>query len=146
MANTEKSAGTIVFSGDEYLLLKNTVKRTFWSFPKGKIEDNENEEHAAIRETKEETNLDVKIIPGFKYEQKWFYHFKGENIFKRVIFFLGEVPEKEKKNAKISEEHEDMVWLPFEKAIELVNIKDNREMFKAANKFVIEYKKQKKLF
>lgn len=146
MANVEKSAGIIIFSGNppEFLLLKNTVKKTFWSFPKGKIEEKESEEHAAIRETREETNLDVKIIPGFRYEQKWFYHAKGKNIFKKVIFFLGEIPEEQKKNARISSEHEDMAWVQPTKALELINIKDNKEMFMAANEFVKKYLNQKK--
>jgi 8-oxo-dGTP pyrophosphatase MutT (NUDIX family) len=148
MVKTERSAGTIIFCGNppEFLILKNTVKKTFWSFPKGKIEEDETEQQAAVRETKEETNLDANLLPGFRYEQKWFYHLKGENIFKRAIFFLGEIPEEEKKNARISHEHEEMRWLPFEEAIKIVKIKDNLEMLKAANEFILNFRKQKKLF
>ena len=36
--------------------------KLFWSFPKGHQEDGETDIETAIRETKEETNLDVKII------------------------------------------------------------------------------------
>ena len=36
--------------------------KPFWSFPKGHQEDGETDIETAIRETKEETNLDVKII------------------------------------------------------------------------------------
>jgi 8-oxo-dGTP diphosphatase len=37
-------------------------KKHEWAFPGGKIEQNETEEEAAIREIKEETNLDIKNV------------------------------------------------------------------------------------
>jgi len=37
-----------------------------WGFPKGHIENNETKEETAIREVFEETNVNIRIIPGFE--------------------------------------------------------------------------------
>jgi len=38
----------------------------YWEFPKGKLEPGETDEAAAHRELKEETGLEVTLIPDFK--------------------------------------------------------------------------------
>ena len=53
----EKSCGCIVIDGDQVLLIKNNYGR--WTLPKGHMEKGETEQETAIREVKEETNLDV---------------------------------------------------------------------------------------
>lgn len=88
----EKSAGVVVFRRKnneiEYLVLKYGIRH--WDFPKGHLEDNESSLQAALRETKEETGLDVNIHEGFI--EKIFYIFrtnysKGQVIFKEVDFY-----------------------------------------------------------
>ncbi|MCS7245968.1 MAG: NUDIX domain-containing protein [candidate division WOR-3 bacterium] len=58
MSFDEISTGFILFyienSRIYYLLLKHT---SYWGFPKGKIEKNENELEGAIRELYEETGI-----------------------------------------------------------------------------------------
>ena len=65
----EKSCGAVIFyksrQNTKILLVKNSNGR-YWSFPKGHIEDGENEHQTAIREIKEETGLDVVIEKGFR--------------------------------------------------------------------------------
>jgi 8-oxo-dGTP pyrophosphatase MutT (NUDIX family) len=86
----EKSCGALIFyrnkQGVRVLLVKNHNGR-YWSFPKGHIELDETEEETAVREIKEETNLDVKIIDGFR-EVSDYCPFG--NIKKRVVFFLAQ--------------------------------------------------------
>ena len=86
----EKSCGALIFyrnkQGVRVLLVKNHNGR-YWSFPKGHMELNETEKETAIREIKEETNLDVKIIDGFR-EVSDYCPFG--NIKKRVVFFLAQ--------------------------------------------------------
>ncbi len=86
----EKSCGALIFyrnkQGVRVLLVKNHNGR-YWSFPKGHMELNETEEETAVREIKEETNLDVKIIDGFR-EVSDYCPFG--NIKKRVVFFLAQ--------------------------------------------------------
>ncbi len=47
--------------GKEVLLVKR-IKDGYWVIPGGKIEEGETTEEAAIREVREETGLDVKLI------------------------------------------------------------------------------------
>ena len=86
----EKSCGALIFyrnkQGVRVLLVKNHNGR-YWSFPKGHMELNETEKETAVREIKEETNLDVKIIDGFR-EVSDYCPFG--NIKKRVVFFLAQ--------------------------------------------------------
>jgi bis(5'-nucleosidyl)-tetraphosphatase len=79
----EKSCGTIIIENNKVLLIQQTDNA--WGFPKGHIENNETEQETAIRETKEETNLDVKIISNKKY----IINYKINNeIDKEVVLFL----------------------------------------------------------
>lgn len=54
------SAGGIVYKDNHLLMLKK--KNGDWVLPKGRIEDGETLEETAIREVKEETNIDAKIV------------------------------------------------------------------------------------
>lgn len=86
----EKSCGAIVVNrtgGEIKILLVKNHNAKHWSFPKGHIEYGESEECTAIREIKEETNLDVTICEGFKEETTYRPH---GNIKKKVVFFLAD--------------------------------------------------------
>ncbi len=59
----KKYVGVLVKNGDKCLLCKRNNTGSFpgmWSLPAGKIEKNENTRDAAIREFKEETNIDLE--------------------------------------------------------------------------------------
>ena len=85
----EKSCGTIVFrkTRGKYavLLIKNRYT-DFWSFPKGHVEAGENEYQTAIRETREETGIEVKIENGFRMESIYLIG-KKKNTEKKVVYF-----------------------------------------------------------
>jgi 8-oxo-dGTP diphosphatase len=52
-----------IITDDSILMVRQTYKgNTFWTFPGGRIETNEEPLNCAIRETKEETGLDIEII------------------------------------------------------------------------------------
>ncbi len=145
----QKSAGIILYFLKEnqekqkqpfFLLLKY---KTYWGFPKGLIEENEKPEEAAIRETKEETNLsNINIKKDFKHIQSWFFKADHDFIKKEAVFFLGETTEQESKNTKISFEHEDFLWLDYQSALERLKIKNNKEMLKEAYDFIKNQQEQ----
>lgn len=55
------TAGVFLIRNDLKVLICHPTKvsRNFWSIPKGKIEKDESNSDAAIRETYEETNIDI---------------------------------------------------------------------------------------
>lgn len=129
----EKSCGVVVFHKDkniEYLLLH--YPSGHWDFPKGHVEEVEEEEDTARRETKEETGLDINIIPGFRKRISYFYRHK-DLIVKDVIFFLAESKIKE---VKLSFEHKRFKWLPFEEAMKLITYQNSKNVLEKANEFL----------
>lgn len=142
----EKSAGAIIFRMEDgvphYLLLH--YHSGHWEFTKGHIEEGESEKETVKREVKEETGLsDIKIIPGFKQYLKYFfrksYGLKGKEketapwVFKLVVFLLAET---KTKDIKISEEHTEFVWLPFEEAFKKTTHKNSKALLKKADDFL----------
>lgn len=137
----ERSAGAVIFRREKekiyYLLLYYSKKH--WDFPKGHLEEGENDEQAARREVGEETGIrELHIIPGFKKEIK--YYFKGKSsaggkhlISKSVAFFLAETKTKE---VKISCEHEAFEWLPFREALQRITFKNSKNILKSAQEFL----------
>lgn len=146
----EVSAGAVVFrkEGNQIYYLLLHYESGHWEFPKGHIEDGENEIETVKREIEEETGLkDVKIVDGFKEYIKYFfrntYDLKDEEkkkapwVFKIVTFYLAQSLEKE---IKISGEHLDYKWLPYEEALKQTTFKNSKEILKKANEFILSKK------
>jgi len=131
----EKSAGVIIFRRDEeikYLLLKYGYGH--WDFVKGNIEKGENEIETIIRETKEETGIeDLKFLKGFREKISYFYRKGKDLVYKEVVFYLAETKEKK---VRLSYEHEDYCWLPFEKALEKITFNNSKKLLKKANSYL----------
>lgn len=151
MAKHERSAGAIVYyydkeKGSVFLFLQNTLKKTYWEFPKGKIEDGESVESTVRREVKEETNLDkIEIIPGFKQTIQWYFTLQGEIIRKEATYVIARIDFKDRSKVKISKEHQKFDWFVFPDALAEMNIKANKEILQKANDFIKNFEKQRKL-
>jgi prepilin-type N-terminal cleavage/methylation domain-containing protein len=120
----ESSAGAVIFfqrgKKREYLLLNYLGGH--WGFPKGHIELNENPIKTAIREIKEETGLNVKIIPGFERKITYSFWHKGEFVIKDVVFYLAKA---KSQKVRLSTEHKGYVWLPYKSAYDLITYEKN---------------------
>lgn len=126
--NYEKSCGCIIINENNKILLIHQLKG-HWGLPKGHVEDNETEEQTAIREVKEETNLDVKINTNYRYTMEYS---PKENVEKQVVFFVAKnitdniiVQEEEVQGAK---------WLNIEDAIELITFDNSKELLRKVKK------------
>ena len=84
----EKSCGTIPYTinnGTIHYLLVKAKDDGYCGFPKGHVEADESEEETALRETLEETSVNVQINRDFRYEIS--YRMDNGNT-KTVIYFL----------------------------------------------------------
>ncbi len=55
-------------------------------------------------------------------------------IFKLVVFYLAET---KTKDVKISFEHQNYKWLPYEEALKQLTFKNAKEILKKANAFIL---------
>ncbi|MBQ3693036.1 MAG: NUDIX domain-containing protein [Clostridia bacterium] len=134
----EKSCGAIVFhrAPDEVkvLLVKNKNGK-YWSFPKGHVELGENERQTATREIKEETDLDVKIHPGFRETSDYCPFGK---VRKRVVFFLAEAYSDD---VHIQESEIDyFIWVSFAQAREMCCYENDLRVIDKAERYLGGYK------
>ncbi len=132
----EQSAGTVLFIEEynEKLFLLLHYPTGHWDFVKGKIENNESLEQAAIRETKEETGItDIEFIKGFKEKIEYSFKFNGDIVQKEVIFFLAKTNTKQ---VKISDEHLDYVWLDFNNALNKITYENAKNILKKSKNYL----------
>ena len=136
----EFSAGVVVYYDDIYndqpvrLYLLLNYRRGYWDLPKGKLEKDETNLQAAVRELKEETGLEAVIHHGF--EQTLSYMFKdptGVLVHKTVTFFVGRASTKE---VVLSHEHLSYKWLPYKEALEFLTYTNAQQIVAMADHFV----------
>jgi 8-oxo-dGTP pyrophosphatase MutT (NUDIX family) len=131
----EVSAGAVIFKRNKeigYLLLR--YEAGHWDFPRGGIEKGEEEKETVVREAREETGVeDLIFLPGFREKIFWFYRKEGKTIYKEAIFYLAETKTKE---IKISHEHVDFKWLPYEAALERLTFPSGKKVLEKANNFL----------
>jgi len=109
-------------------------KPGIWALPKGKIDPGESAAEAAVREVREETGVEGRLVEKlgdvrYTYTATW-EGAKGEKIFKIVSFFLltagagriGEIDEA------MRVEVDEARWLPLDDAPRLLTHKGEREM------------------
>lgn len=119
----EKSCGCIIIKDKEVLLIKHL--KGHWDFPKGHVEENETEKETAIREVKEETNIDVEIESDKRYVIEYF---TDTGNLKEVVFFVAKMVGGEIKPQET--EVEEIKWVSFEDAIKIITYDDPRNLLK----------------
>jgi len=127
----DKSAGLIVVKENKILLVKNPKGQ--WLLPKGHLEKDETEQQAAIREIKEETNIDAEIIDGFREEDAYWFKEKGELVRKEVVFFMAKA-----KNSEIKVESDELSgadWFDWDAGIDIASFDSVKKILKKARDF-----------
>ncbi len=130
----EKSCGVILYRFDEgkrlFLLLH--YPGGHWDFPKGHVEKIDADEHAtALRELTEETGI-TEIIFDHGYREPMYYEFNRgmkERVKKVVVYFVAETQEEA---VKISFEHKNFRWLPYEEALQRLTYENARDLLRKA--------------
>ncbi|NLK70724.1 MAG: NUDIX domain-containing protein [Clostridiales bacterium] len=132
----EKSCGAIVYRkshGNIEILLIKHVNSGHWSFPKGHMEGSETEVETALREIKEETNLDVIIDPTFRetvsYSPK-------KDTQKVVVYFLAKA-----KNFEFTPQAEEIAeirWVDIGHALSVLTYENDKTIVNKAKSAIKE--------
>jgi 8-oxo-dGTP pyrophosphatase MutT (NUDIX family) len=131
----EVSAGGVVYRrGDDGVEIALASRRTrrgqlAWGLPKGGIEENEDNQQAAVREVREETGLEAEIEDDLG-DIRYFYVWEGVRVRKAVHFFLmratgGDV-------SLHDHEMEEVRWFPLAAALKKAAYKGEREILERA--------------
>ena len=119
----EKSCGCIIIKNNQVLLVYEK-NRNFWGFPKGHMEEGENEIETALREVKEEVGLDVEINSNKKYTLNYIIN---NEIDKTTVLYIAK-PINE--NIVMQEsEIENIKWCDFNEALNTLTFDNWKEMF-----------------
>lgn len=118
----EISCGTITIHDGKVLLIKQN--RGYIGFPKGHVEQGETEIEAAVRETKEETNIDVLVNEDYKYIINYNVN---DHINKDVIFYLAKPISYDLE--KQDQEIDEVMWVDKDKVLDLLSYDDTKEIF-----------------
>lgn len=133
----EKSCGAIIRDDGEYLVIKQ--RQGHWDFPKGHVEEGESEKETARREVKEETDVDIAFVDGFR-ETIQYQPRKG--VEKEVVFFLAE---PDSRDVSIQEEElHSATWKPFDDAMSLLTYDTAKTVLEKAKNYVVfsQYKEE----
>lgn len=126
------SAGAVLYrrsEGDEkrlFLLLKYT--KGHWGLVKGKIEPGEEDLETVRREAEEEAGItqmefDTGFESGMEYD---FTSKKYGHVQKKVRMYLAETDQTE---IRLSHEHTDFEWMPYEKALDRITFPEAKKVF-----------------
>ncbi|MCR4611071.1 MAG: NUDIX hydrolase [Lachnospiraceae bacterium] len=134
--------GVVIYRGKVLVLYKNIHHRyEGWVLPKGTVEEGENHEMTALREVKEETDVDAKII---KYIDKTSYNFtvpEGE-VEKDVHWFLMRSNSYHSRPQR-EEFFEDSGYYKYHEAIHLLKFPNEKEILEKAYNEYLELKRAK---
>ena len=120
----EKSCGAIVELDGKVLLVRQKKSGNI-GFPKGHILHGESEIETAIRETKEETNIDIEICNKKRYSLSYI---QNKNINKEVVYFLAK-PRGDFKISIQESEIQDAFWVDKEKVREILTYENLRQLW-----------------
>lgn len=129
----EHSAGGAVFrrvgSGLEWLVCKHSGYHK-WVLPKGLVEEGESVEETAVREVEEECGIKTKIVAKLSEPEKYTYTMNGVKVDKQVDYFVMEYLSGDIVDHDW--EMEEVVWLPFDQALEKLNFHGAKKVLAAA--------------
>ena len=134
----EKSCGAIVYKkeNDELKFLLVHQSNGHYSFPKGHVEENETEVETAIREIKEETNIDVEIDTNFRCVIT--YLVESKNVMKDSVYFVA-TPitfDLKEQAGEISE----CGWYNYDEVMDKLEFDNIKEVFVKAYEYIIQNK------
>ena len=130
-----KSCGFVAYKRIEninhYLIIQSLNGDV--GFPKGHMESGESELETAIRELKEETGVDVKVIQGFRRQIEYQLRRIPDTI-KQSVYFLGQCT----SDKIICQEAEvaEASFISYEDALKILTFEETKNILKDAEIFI----------
>ena len=127
-----ESAGGVIIKDGQVLLIYSAIRNSY-SFPKGTIDEGETIERTAIREVKEETGYNVKIMNFLAAKNFEFTKEDGEHYSKTVSYYLMQLADNEEPEPNL-QPGEDFIniWTPVEKAFDVLTFDDSKDILTLA--------------
>ncbi len=125
----EISAGGVVVKDAVHILLAR--REEHWQLPKGLVEEGEKIEETAIREVKEETGINARIIKPLGKINYWYYR-EGKRIYKTVYFFLMEAISGDIKEH--DSEMDEVRWFEMDEALEKIAYRNEKDILEKVKK------------
>ena len=130
-----KSCGFVAYKQIEnrnyYLIIKSLNGDV--GFPKGHMELGEDELQTAIRELREETGIEVRVVTGFRRQIE--YPLVGiSNAIKQSVYFLG-ICESDSIVCQV-EEVAEANFVSYEDALEILTFEETKSILKDAELFI----------
>lgn len=133
-----RSSGGVVVrkrnSSFEVLLIRKR-KSSFWTLPKGHLEEGEGEEDAAVREVQEETGCFPRLGPRLG-EISFTYERDGRLFEEHAAFYLMEGKGEGPRSAE--EEVEEVRWFDLSQAFRLLFYENEQRILALARKYLEE--------
>ncbi len=129
---TAVAAGGVVVRGvgdDLEVVLAGRDSDRTWVFPKGTPADGETTEETAVREVREETGLEVRIVRPLGTIEYWFA-VPRERVHKVVHFFL--MTAHGGDTSRHDHEYDDVRWVLVAEARRLLSFDTYRDMLERA--------------
>lgn len=137
---TQTSSGGVIYrnvDGSLEIALVSVKGGTAWCLPKGVVDHGETPEMAAVREVREETGLNGRII-GRLGDISYWYYIREENTKcrKTVSFYLMDYVSGD--TADHDAEVDSAAWYPLETALETVTYRGDRSIIEKAKELLRE--------
>jgi 8-oxo-dGTP pyrophosphatase MutT (NUDIX family) len=123
------AGGVVMRAGEHGREVVLAGREGMWVLPKGTPDRGERIEDCAVREVREETGLDVRIVRPLGEIEYWFA-LPRERVHKTVHFFLME--ELGGDVSRHDHEYDEVRWVPVDEARRILSFDTYRDMLERA--------------